>query len=320
MVAGIAMGLMVKSEEKGIIEGEYVILTDIQGLEDHIGDMDFKVAGTRDGITALQMDIKVKGITTEVLEKALAQAKQARLFIMEKMAEVIAKPREHVSQFAPKIEVIKIEKEQIGEVIGSGGKVIRNIIETTGAQVDIDEEGKVVVSSIDAENVRQAIKWIEGITREVEVGEVFEDAKVVKITDFGAFVEYMPGREGLVHVSQMSCNYVSNPSEVVSEGQKVKVRVDSIDELGRVRLSMLFGDDIEKAKQNGGSRGGRDQGGQGGGFRGGERRFGGRDQRNFRDRQPGFRKPGGFERRSDFAPKPKTSTTPKTMADWNNDN
>ncbi|NMC35847.1 polyribonucleotide nucleotidyltransferase [Candidatus Beckwithbacteria bacterium] len=337
-VAGIAMGLMVKDENKPITEGEYVVLTDIQGLEDHIGDMDFKVTGTRDGITAIQMDIKVTGVTTELLTKALDAAKKARLFILDEMAKIIAEPRQQVSQFAPKIKVLHIKKEQIGEVIGSGGKIIRNIIETTGAEVDINDEGRVVVTAVDPEAVQKAADWIEGITREIQVGEVFEAATVVKITDFGAFVEYLPGREGLVHVSKMSADYVSDPHQVVAEGDKVKVRVDDMDEMGRVRLSMLFGEDIEKAKQRNGNGGGDrgDRGGRsGGGFRSGGSdrggfRSGGSDRGGFRSggnrRDFGRRDQRSGERR-DFSQnrysnqsssrREKTTSTPKTMADWN---
>jgi polyribonucleotide nucleotidyltransferase len=253
-VAGIAMGLMVKNEERGIVEGEYLILTDIQGLEDHIGDMDFKVAGTRDGITALQMDIKVKGVNTEILRQALDQAKKARLFILDEMAKVIAEPRKQVSKYAPKIRIINIRKEQIGEVIGAGGKVIREIIESTGAEIDINDEGRVVISAVSEENLEKAVAWVDGLTREIQVGEVFEHAKITKITDFGAFAEFLPGREGLIHVSRMSTDYVSNPADVVSEGQEVKIRVDSIDDMGRLRLSMLFGEDAQKAQDRGNRR------------------------------------------------------------------
>jgi polyribonucleotide nucleotidyltransferase len=292
-VAGIAMGLMVKNEDAGIKEGEYVVLTDIQGLEDHIGDMDFKVAGTTDGITAIQMDIKVKGVTTQVLSQALEQAKKARLFILDKMLAVIDKPRDQVSQYAPKIEIIRIKKDQIGEVIGPGGKMIRQIIEQTGAEIDIDDEGKVVVSAVERDNLQKAVEWIKSITKEVQVGEVYENAKVVRVVNFGAFVELTPGKEGLVHVSKMSTTFVKNPADLVKEGDTVKVRVDAIDEVGKIGLSMLFGEDIEKAAANQRDRGGR----------GGARpQFQNRQNRSFSPR---------FEKRNQ-------STTPKTMADWDN--
>ncbi len=262
-VAGIAMGLMVKNEDEGIKEGEYVVLTDIQGLEDHIGDMDFKVTGTVDGITAIQMDIKVKGVTTKVLTQALEQAKKARLYIIERILEVIPEPRKSVSQFAPKIQVLNIKKAQIGEVIGAGGKVIRQIIEQTGAEIDIDDEGKVIIAAVKLDGLEKAVKWIDSLTRDIELGEVFETATVQRVVDFGAFVEFLPGREGLVHVSKMSTQFVKNPGDIVKEGDTVKVRVDTIDEVGRIGLSMLFGEDINKAAENG--RQG--FGGGGGGFK-----------------------------------------------------
>jgi len=342
MVAGIAMGLMVKSEERGIVEGEYVVLTDIQGLEDHIGDMDFKVAGTADGITAVQMDIKVKGITTHVMAQALDQAKEARLFILEKMAAVISTPRATVSKYAPKIQVIQVAKDQIGEVIGPGGRVIRAIIEATGAEIDINDEGRVVIASPDEAKLKQAVEWVEGITRELKAGEVFENAKITRMMNFGAFAEVLPGREGLIHVSKMAVGFVSDPHDVVEEGQTVKVRVDEIDEMGRVNLSMLFGDDIEKSRQSAAERGGGSRGGFGGGSRGG---FGGGDRGGNRGGFGGGRDRGGsrggfgggdrggdrggrgFGPRRDFGPKPSfgpqsggrpmTTSTPKTMADWN---
>jgi polyribonucleotide nucleotidyltransferase len=339
-VAGIAMGLMVKDEDKGIVEGEYVILTDIQGLEDHIGDMDFKVTGTSKGITALQMDIKVKGITIKVLSQALAQAKTARLTILDKMTEAIAKPADKVSQYAPKIKTLQIAKDQIGEVIGPGGRIIRAIIEATGAEVDINDEGRVVVTSKDEEGLQKALDWIDGLTREIKAGEEFENAKVTRMMNFGAFAEILPGREGLIHVSKMAVGFVSNPNDVVKEGQTVKVRVEEIDDMGRVNLSMLFGEDIEKAKQSSGGRGGdRNGGSRPGGFsRGGgysrdnnNRRFGDRDQRrndrnggrdqNRSDRSGGRNDRRGFSpRNDDFKKTSKPARqvgTPKTMADWN---
>ena len=270
-VAGIAMGLMVKDETKGIVEGEYVILTDIQGLEDHIGDMDFKVAGTIDGITAIQMDIKVKGITTPVLAKALNQAKKARLFIIDKILAVIPEPREQLSPYAPKIKTLKIDKDKIGDVIGAGGKIIKKIIEETGAQIDIDDDGNVFVTCIDEAGLNQAINWVDSLTRELEVGEIFENAEVKTLMNFGAFVEVLPGRDGLVHVSKMSPDYVANPSQIVKEGDKIKVRVESVDEDGKISLSMLFGDDIAKAAANAGNR----RNGNNGGNNNDNNRYGG---------------------------------------------
>ncbi|NMB56677.1 S1 RNA-binding domain-containing protein, partial [Candidatus Beckwithbacteria bacterium] len=247
-VAGIAMGLMVKDEDKGV-NGDYVILTDIQGLEDHIGDMDFKVAGTYDGITAIQMDIKVKGLTIDLLRQALKQAKDARVFILDRIKEVIAEPRKTVSTFAPKVEVIQIKPDQIGLVIGGGGATIKKIIEQTETEIDINDEGRVVITGEKLEKIQQAKDWILGMTREITVGETFEHGKVMRIVDFGAFVEVLPGREGLVHVSKMAVGFVKNPSEIVKLGDEVKVRVEEIDEMGRVNLSMLFGDDLVKAQQ-----------------------------------------------------------------------
>ncbi len=249
-VAGIAMGLMVKNPDKGIVEGEYVVLTDIQGLEDHIGDMDFKVAGTCDGITALQMDIKVKGVTMKILSQALNQAKTARIEILEVMNKAISKPRSSVSQYAPKIHTIFIKPEQIGEVIGSGGKIIKTIQEETGVDVDISDEGRVVITAVDAEAVKKATDWIEGITREITVGEVFTEAKVISVVDFGAFVEILPGREGLVHVSEMSTGYIGNPSEILSEGQIISVTVIKVDpDEGKIGLSLLTSEERQQQQE-----------------------------------------------------------------------
>lgn len=276
-VAGIAMGLMVKNENLGV-NGDYVVLTDIQGLEDHIGDMDFKVTGTVDGITAIQMDIKVKGINTQVLTQALDQAKKARLYIIDRILEVIPEPRKQLSPYAPKIQTLKIDPSKIGDVIGAGGKIIKKIIEVTGAEIDIDDDGNVFVTSTDEEAIKKAIDWVDGLTRELVVGEVFEQAEVKTLMNFGAFVEVLPGRDGLVHVSRMSADYVSNPADVVKEGDKVKVRVEAIDDDGKVSLSMLFGDDIAKAAANAGPR--RNGNGNGGnrfssGSSNGGNRFGG---------------------------------------------
>lgn len=247
-VAGIAMGLLVKDPKKGIVGDDYLILTDIQGLEDHIGDMDFKVAGTKEGITALQMDIKVSGITTEVLDKALSQAKTAREVILEEMAKTLSEPRKQLSKYAPKVKVIQVAKEQIGEVIGPGGRIIRQIIAETGAEVDVNDEGRVTVSGMEKEAVDKAVAWIEGLTREINPGEIFDEATVKRLMPFGAFVEFLPGREGMVHVSKMSPKYVEKPEDVVALGDKVKVRVEEIDTLGRINLSMLFGEKIREEK------------------------------------------------------------------------
>lgn len=252
-VAGISIGMMTRSAssgQAGEIE-KYVLLTDIIGLEDFGGDMDFKVAGTRDGITAIQLDVKVAALNSEMIADTLNRAKEARLQILEKMLSVIPESRRDVSEFAPKIEVIKIPTEKIGEVIGPGGKVIRNIIATTGAQVDVEEDGSVSVSAVEQEAVDRAIKWIDGLTRELQKGEVF-DGTVKRIVSFGAFVEVVPGKEGLVHVSEMAPQYVANPEEIVKIGQQVKVRVKEVDDMGRLNLSMLFGEDAEKKEREGG--------------------------------------------------------------------
>ncbi|MFH1832703.1 MAG: polyribonucleotide nucleotidyltransferase [Candidatus Levyibacteriota bacterium] len=243
LVAGIAMGMMSKDEK-------YVILTDILGLEDFSGDMDFKVAGTDTGITAIQLDVKSAGLTIKQIEETIEKAKTGRAFILGKMQEVLPKSRTEVSEFAPKIELVKIPVEKIGEVIGPGGKVIRNIIAQTGAAVDVEDDGTVTVSGTDETAVKKAIEWVKGMTRELTVGETFE-GEVKRILPFGAFIEVLPGKEGMVHVSKMTTGFVKNPSDVVEIGQKVKVRVVEIDEQGRVNLSMLFGQDAETKERTG---------------------------------------------------------------------
>lgn len=245
-VAGIAMGLMTRPGKE---ESEYQILTDIIGLEDFSGDMDFKVAGTDAGITAIQLDVKIAGLTIEQIVEIIEKAKAARMFILGKMHEVIAEPRKRVSTYAPKIETLKIPVEKIGELIGPGGRIIKNIIATTGATVDVEDDGTVSISGISEEQVQSAVQWVSGLTREVTVGEEFEDCEVKRILPFGAFVEFLPGKEGMVHVSQMSTDFVQNPADVVQIGQKVKVRVAEIDDQGRINLSMLFGEDANKPKQ-----------------------------------------------------------------------
>ncbi|MBI4100582.1 polyribonucleotide nucleotidyltransferase [Candidatus Microgenomates bacterium] len=237
-VAGIAMGLMTDGEK-------HVVLTDIAYTEDANGDMDFKVAGTKNGITALQMDIKISGVKNVILVEALEKARQARLFILEKMLNIIPTYRSEVSSYAPKIAVLHIPTEMIGEVIGPGGKIIRKIIAETQAVVDVEDDGKVTISGMKAENIEKAVQWVQGLTREVKPEETFE-GEVKRILPFGAFVEILPGKEGLVRVSQMSTSFVSEPSEVVQIGQKVKVRVIEIDDQGRINLSMLFGEDAKK--------------------------------------------------------------------------
>mgnify|MGYP001582537878 FL=1 len=238
-VAGISVGLMMDKKK-------YVLLTDIMGIEDFAGDMDFKVAGTKNGITAIQLDIKIDGLTDEIVKETLSRAHVARLEILGKMTKVISVPRKNLSQYAPKVQVVKIPVEKIGEVIGPGGKMIRQIIAVTGATVDVEDDGSVMISGIDADAVAKAVAWVQGMTREVKPDEEYE-GEVKRILPFGAFVEITPGKEGMVHVSQMATSFVSNPNDVVTIGQKVKVRVMEIDDQGRVNLSMLFGEDAKKA-------------------------------------------------------------------------
>ncbi|HFD1663730.1 TPA: polyribonucleotide nucleotidyltransferase [Enterococcus faecium] len=228
-VAGIAMGLVSDGEN-------YTILTDIQGLEDHLGDMDFKVAGTKDGITALQMDIKIQGITEQILTEALTQAKQARMEILEELTSTIAAPREELSQYAPKIEMIQIEPAKIKDVIGKGGDTINGIIDETGVKIDIDQDGKVSIASADVEMIKKAIKIIEDLTKEVKVGEVYL-GKVVRIEKFGAFVNLIKGKDGLVHISQLANDRVNKVEDVVKLGDEILVKVTEIDKQGRVNLS-----------------------------------------------------------------------------------
>src|SRR5258708_4201135 len=246
-VAGIAMGLMTRPGKES---EEYKILTDIIGLEDFSGDMDFKVAGTDSGITAIQLDVKIAGLTIEQIIEIIEKAKIARMFILGKMNEVISVSRKGVSEYAPKIETLKIPVEKIGELIGPGGRIIKNIIATTGATVDVEDDGTVSISGVSADQVQSAVQWVSGLTREVTVGEEFEESEVKRILPFGAFVEFLPGKEGMVHVSQMSTEYVQNPNDVVQIGQKVKVRVAEIDDQGRINLSMLFGEDANKPRQS----------------------------------------------------------------------
>lgn len=266
-VAGIAMGLMTDGKKS-------VVLTDIAGIEDHVGDMDFKVAGTKDGITALQMDIKVKGISFEVLEKALAQAKVARLEIMEVMLKAIPQPRKELSKYAPKIVQFEIATDKIGEVIGPGGKNIKLIMSETGAQVDIDDStgvGKVTVSGVDPVGMDKAVTWIKGMTHVAEPGEEY-DGKVTRVEGYGAFVEFLPGKQGLVHVSRMSKEYVQDASAIVKEGDTVHVYVKGVDDMGRTDLSMVPLAELKPPaarEQRGENRGG--FGGRGNNDRGGFR-------------------------------------------------
>ncbi len=233
-VAGVAMGL-VKDGDK------FAVLTDILGDEDHLGDMDFKVAGSSDGVTALQMDIKIEGITREIMEKALEQAKEARLHILGEMNKVLGKPREEMSDWAPTIMTFKIDPDKIRDVIGKGGAVIRAITEETGATIDIENDGTVKIASVDGASGKEALKRIELITADVEVGRVYE-GRVARLMDFGAFVTILPGKDGLVHISQISNERVEKVSDKLSEGDIVRVKVLEVDRQGRIRLSMKEAD------------------------------------------------------------------------------
>jgi polyribonucleotide nucleotidyltransferase len=288
-VSGIAMGL--------ILEGkDFAVISDILGDEDHLGDMDFKVAGTSEGITSLQMDIKIAGITEEIMKTALAQAKDGRAHILGEMAKALDHTREELSAHAPRIETMSIPKDKIREVIGTGGKVIREIVATTGAKVDIDDEGVIKISSSDLTQIEAARQWIRGIVAEPEPGTIYT-GKVASIVDFGAFVTFMPGKDGLVHVSEIKNDRVENVRDVLSEGQEVKVKLLEVDQRGKVRLSMRLVDqetgeelpDSRPPREPRGDRGeGGDRGPRGDRHRGGGRDRGGRDDRGPRrdDRGP----------------------------------
>lgn len=228
-VAGIAMGLVTREES-------YTILTDIQGMEDALGDMDFKVAGTTEGITAIQMDIKIDGLTKEVIEEALEQARKGRLAILEHMMQTIDQPRKELSAYAPKVEIMQIKPEKIRDVIGPGGKQINEIIDATGVKLDIEQDGTVYIGSTEQDMINQARAWIESIVREAEVGQVY-DAKVKRIEKFGAFVELFPGKDALVHISQISNERINKVEDVLNIGDTLKVKVTEIDKQGRVNAS-----------------------------------------------------------------------------------
>jgi polyribonucleotide nucleotidyltransferase len=321
-VSGIAMGLIKEGED-------FAVISDILGDEDHLGDMDFKVAGTSQGITSLQMDIKIAGITEEIMRVALAQANEGRAHILGEMAKALGDVRTELSAHAPRIETMQIDKTKIRDVIGTGGKVIREIVATTGAKVDIDDEGVIKISSSDLGQIEAARQWILGIVEEPEVGKIYQ-GKVVNIVDFGAFVNFMGGRDGLVHVSEMKNERVERPGDVVSEGQEVKVKVLEIDQRGKVRLSMRVvdqetGEALEDTRPpredrgprgdrgDRGDRGGRDRGprrdgegrGERGGRGGGGDRGGDRGGRGGGDRDRGPRGEGGGERsdRGDRGPR-----------------
>jgi polyribonucleotide nucleotidyltransferase len=245
-VSGIAMGLILESDG-------FAVLSDILGDEDHLGDMDFKVAGTSDGITSLQMDIKISGITLEIMEKALAQAKEGRDHILGEMNKAMDAPRTELGEFAPKIETIKIPVDKIREVIGTGGKVIREIVAETGAKVDIGDDGTIKIAASEQSKIDAARDWIKSIASEPELGAIY-NGKVVKVVDFGAFVNFFGAKDGLVHVSQISNERVSKPSDVLTEGQMVKVKLLGFDDRGKTKLSMKVvdqetGEDLTKKEE-----------------------------------------------------------------------
>ncbi len=283
-VAGVAMGLVTQD---GSAKGKYAILTDIQGIEDALGDMDFKVTGTREGVTAIQVDIKVAGLTEEIVRLALAQAREGRLFILDKMDTVISEPRQEVSRFAPRITTIKINPDKIRDIIGPGGKMIRKITEETKTTIDIQDDGTVNIGSNNAEYTQKAIDWIKSLTREVEAGEIYT-GKVTRILPFGAFVEILPGKEGLVHISELANYRVPTVEDVVKIGDELQVLVTEIDRQGRINLSRRAllepSEDGQEGEEHGGNgagsdeRGSRrpfserrgrdgDRGGRGGGYR-----------------------------------------------------
>ena len=289
-VAGIAMGLVTR-------DGRFAVLTDIQGVEDALGDMDFKVAGTRDGITALQMDMKIKGLTHEIMAQALEQAREARLFVLDKMLAVLPRPRTEMSDYAPRITTILVNPEKIRDIIGKGGSTIRKIVEETGAQIDVEDDGRVFIAAVDQEGGQRAIAWIKSLTDEVEVGKIYR-GKVVRMMPFGAFVEVLPGQDGLVHVSKLTDHRVERPEEVANVGDEIMVKAVEIDSQGRLNLSRQAaieeltakGEPIDESinpevmaaalasppqqPREGGFGGGRDRGGRNGG---------GRDRRPRRD-------------------------------------
>jgi polyribonucleotide nucleotidyltransferase len=285
-VAGIAMGLVTR-------EGKFAVLTDIQGVEDALGDMDFKVAGTKDGITALQMDIKIKGLTHEIFAQALDQAKEARLFVLDKMLAVLPRPRSEMSAYAPRITTININPDKIRDIIGPGGKMIRKIVEETGAQIDVEDDGRVFIAAVDQEGGQKAIDWIKSLTDEVEIGRIYK-GKVVRMMPFGVFVEVLPNQDGLVHVSKLTDHRVERPEEVANVGDEIVVKAVERDSQGRLNLSRQAaieeltskGEPIEEtidpevmaaalatpAPSREGGFGGRDRGGRNGGGRRDRRR------------------------------------------------
>ncbi|NLF50735.1 MAG: S1 RNA-binding domain-containing protein, partial [Leptolinea sp.] len=286
-VAGVAMGLIKEGDE-------FSILTDIQGLEDHLGDMDFKVAGTEAGITALQMDIKISGITPEIMEKALSQAHEARLFILGKITETIAEPRKDLKPHAPRITVIKVPVDKIGAIIGPGGKNIRSLQEETGTKIDISDDGTVYIAAVDGVGEAVARERIEGLIETPELGRIYT-GKVVRIADFGAFVQILPGVDGMVHISQLDSERVNKVEDIVQMGDELTVMVTGIDPQGKIRLSrqaVLEGWTVEEAAER--DRKGRPSGDRNGGDRGG--RSGGRSSYGGRSNDRGSGDRGRFNK------------------------
>ncbi len=308
-VAGVAMGLITGEGERA---GKWAVMSDIQGIEDALGDMDFKVAGTADGVTALQMDIKVKGITYEIMAKALEQAREGRMFIMEKMLDTIDAPREDLSNFAPRIQTIKINPDKIGAVIGPGGKMIRKIQEDSGAKIDIEDDGSVNISATSGEAMQLAMDAVRALTEEVEVGRIYTGT-VRRLVDFGAFVEILPGKEGLVRTTQLADYQVMRPEDVVSVGDEITVMVIEVDPQGRVNLSRraaLSGEMPSQAELES-DRGGRGGPGRGGPGRGGPGGYGnregsmaGRGSGGYNDRGGYNRDRGGYNDRNDRGGRP----------------
>jgi len=278
-VAGIAMGLISEN-------GRYSILSDIQGLEDHLGDMDFKVAGSREGITALQMDMKIKGLGYDIMSQALTQARAGRIHILSKMEETISEPRTEMSPYAPRITTMHVDSDKIGKIIGPGGKMIRKIQEECEVQIDIEDDGTVYIAAVDSLGAQKAIEMIESLTEEAEIGKVYV-GKVVRTESYGAFVEIMPGVDGMVHISQLADYRVPSVEDVVRVGDEVMVMVIDIDEGGKIKLSrqaVLEGwtaDEARERDRKGSPSGGGGRGGDRGGGRGGDRgdRGGGRGPR-----------------------------------------
>jgi polyribonucleotide nucleotidyltransferase len=282
-VAGVAMGLVKEGDR-------YTILTDIQGAEDHLGDMDFKVAGTDKGITALQMDIKIKGLTAQIMSEALAQANLARKFILGKMLEVLSAPRPELKPHAPRITIIKIPIDKIGAIIGPGGKMIRALQEETHTKIDINDDGTVFIAAFDATGEAMVREKIEALTETPQIGRIYT-GKVVRVADFGAFVEILPNIDGMVHISQLDSERVEKVEDIVQVGDEISVMVIAIDDMGKIRLSrqaVLEGWTAEQAMEKDRKPRGGPGGGRPGGFNGGGNRSGGG---GYGDRRPDSRGP-----------------------------